>query len=843
MFFKVVSINYKKSIQKAVTTFMSFNSFQVDSSTRMGIFTKNMHSYYTKILLDICDHIDGLSLAEAKKINLMVQSFVAYITGYLQVDSPTAFPENGFFPQRGYARGRGNQEAFLNFLNNAGFRFNGEKFKPGIIYINRKFIDNFQNKISIDARNTTNIDKHVKEQIKDFLSNQQDISGNDFFVELIFSNDKEIAQTQKKVAMNALSQYLKGFQVKDYNLLAFEYGKNSGLLTLEPLMVRGHFDKLKDLLSRHGAILDARVLADSVMREVVLTEELKGITHSQFNSAAKFFNTKQGRIHDETEAIQKLLTDYSSEDISALDDVQFVKHLTSALVKQVLSDVRNNQDEMSELQKEFVVGILKRISEMLKEERTIQKASTDVKQERLKYLLIAEELAILHAVFDNKKSLEQYLAEDSILDVPGLRRNSFVYNSGMSALSEIMQEVKSTVSKNISVTIDENIYYEMPDMFRDIFGSEQTIEKFAYNNGLYGDVAFFDLHPNNPNSVLIKSVTTQKIIDDLSGVDFEKREKALILIIDVSTHGMYDGEVLELLNAPSVSKLVSDNKLVVVTLQSLAKFGSLGTDKFNGAIINVYDSGQNKITDTMQQRMSVNNVVRGSIADRYFYMLFSLGSTIHNEFVKRARANAILLYSKLREKNEEKELKFLQENQDPKLIYVSLKYMPYFDSYMKDGVVSETAKKSLFYKISVYLSRARQHGLLINTRSGFGFIESAVSCCGDSLRLMVGAGESEESLKQYVELLLETEEILNESAEILAGKKSMYEVLSEDRFESFYENLGKSHARMKEILVSNNLDSLKHFIKKVERSNNSNDIKQKVLLYLELYRIWLEEQK
>lgn len=842
MLFKVVSLDYLKSIKKAVTTFLSFES------QKMGPITRDMYDYYKQLMLQTYVHSQGLSFEETCKISAMVESFLAQITGYLQVNAPIAFPENGFFPQRGYSRGRENQEALLSFLNSSGLRFEGNKLAADTIFINRKFVDNFHNRIVIEMgdSNDEKLGLSIKQAIKDLLKSSKDVSGSNFFVELVFSKDKEIAKKQKAIANDVLLKYLKGFQVKDYNLLIFEYGQSCGLLTMEPLIIRGEFGNLKSLLSRHGAILDARVLANNLMRKVEPATP-ESLTHEQLKGAAEYFNVKKRATNNAIESLEKLLENFSKKSVRSLDEVEFVRHLSSGMVKEALTDIKNTYNELNDVQKEFVSGVLRRLENILTNHNNIDQSSTRIKQERFKYLLIAEELAILHAVFDTKQSAEQYLKEDSILDIPGLRRNSFIYNSGMSALSEMMQELKPKLVRNISAVVDENVYYEMPEMFKDIFGKEQVIEKFADHNGFYGDIAFFDMHPNNPNSVLIKNVTVQKIIDDLSGIDFSLRDTKLNLVIDVSTHGMYDGEALELLNSPLILKLILENKLIVVTLQSLAKFGSLGTDKFNGAIINVYDSGKSEISDNLQKRTASTNVVRGSIADRYFKMLFSLGPNVHAEFVSRARVNANLLYKMLREINKilygERELKFLQENQDPKLIYISLKYAPYFPQYMKGGIISDKVQKGLLYAISVYLSRVRNNELLVNTRSGFGFIESAVSCCGESLRFMLGAGESKESLVQYAEILLGVEQILNDNIDIISrDKKALDEFLSGDCLMLFQDKESK-YTSVSALFESGNSNDAREFIRLVEKSNYQNSVKQRDILYLELQRIYYGELK
>lgn len=838
MFFKMVSLNFKNIIQETVSSFMSFDS------QKMGVITRNMYDFYKQIMFQMYLRLDSANTSELTEMVNLSQALLTQIPSYLQVSSPIAFPENGFFPQRGYSRGRENQEAFLSFLDNARFRLNEQEIDTETIFVNRRFTDNFQNGIKLDISELGEEDAsiNIKDSVKRLFRNTSLEKRNGYFIEFIFSKDKELAIKQKKHAVDILTKYLKGFQFKNYDLFAFEYGELCGLKTFNPLLSRGEFEHLKSLLSRHGAVLDVHAMAQTFMREAK-PERPAVITSEQLRGAAEFYANLHNTQLDKSLDSLEQQCDVSSNDIKSLDEVQFVRHLYSSLINQIISEIRSQSSGMSEFKKEVAVGILKRIEGVLEDSNNLTRASTKIKQERLKYLLIAEELAIFHAVFNSEKTLEGYLAKDEFLNVQGIRRTPFVYNSGMSALSEIIHTLKPRISTHNSAIIDNNVYYEMPDMIQDLFGEEPARGDFSSSNGFNGDMAFFDLHPNNPNSVLIKNVPVQKIVDDISQIDFGSRTTPFSLVIDVSTHGMYDGEVMGLLKTPVIEKLIKENKLVVVTLQSLAKFGSMGTDKFNGAVVNVYDSGDDEFVKRFEQKTKNSNIVRGSVADRYFNMLFSLGADVHAEFVSRARSNASLLYKMVREINSilygDRPLKFLQENQDPELIYVSLKYAPYFTPYMKEGVVSERTQKSLFYHLSVYLSRAKNKELLVNTRSGFGFVESAVSCCGESLRFMLGAGESGDSLIKYADMLLTVEKTLNDNISVLVDKnKKIEEFLSGECIKNFQGTMLNKYSSIEEMFKHGDESEVLSFIKLTEKATYDNGVKQKDILFLELQRLY-----
>lgn len=783
MQFKIVSIESSIRNQIAGLAELFFVLEQLKGSESNPIL-----DYKPSIIQNLIGLENLNNLQEMENSLNTFQNFLEQFLLYLQVNAPHALNDTGFMPQNGYSRGRLYQNGFRTLLKSL------HDFRPNLlsrnlnldsshIPVHNNFVNlPFIKKIKIESNFE---DKDIISVVNDIIINN---TQNDFpvFIQLDFPVGYDVQR---------LSEFIKG-KISNNNKLAFivftldkEDEKFSVINVIHKQECKNK--DLQTLLSRHGSSADLYLLSNWLMERA----KERGV----WTSAYRYFNketpTTENTLDEGREYFSQIkeLTKNSQQTVN-LVGLKADKFM-SVIIKKCLYNWFTLIDEAKLTTTElfFLKPALIRLQNYLLK---LDSNELSDKESREQYLLSMEEIVLLVAITQPKISLKEQVPHVFNPNDNLNLQNPIFFSSGMNALSQLFTVLKNEYGKDFSLVVDRSIYYEIPQMSRDIIGRnvatlsvddliQITTGKTVFaNEGAWGqkdvfvknDTLMLDLHPNYPEAEVLNNTSVKDIVKLISSNEKEilNRDKPFTLIIDTSTHNQWDGEMKKLLNNACLKHLIAKNKLRILSFQSLAKYASLGSDKFHGAIITAYHNSQDRsfINEVSKDISGWTN----KNPEKWFSILFKDNQEIQNEFIRRVRSNAKFFISATKNHN----YFFVRENRDVEPTFVLLDFKKHLKSYEDSSLfISADDYRSLHYAICNYLVRTKIDSSFIQHRSGFGFFESSISDCGETLRLMLGAMETKETLKGLTKLLKRLSDLLVLNEKIINGKESLSKVLDE----------------------------------------------------------------
>lgn len=350
----------------------------------------------------------------------------------------------------------------------------------------------------------------------------------------------------------------------------------------------------------------------------------------------------------------------------------------------------------------------------------------------------------------------------------GIQKHSFTTTSGMSSLGSIANTLADTLyqGKKPNTIFLQGCYYEifenggLKDILRGKVNllsengvSVDELLDTTHNTFLKEcDILFCDLHPN---FVTLPSVRTTPV-NELLGIALNGRNpnKPFTLVLDVATTLFFHEEVSKLINDAKIARAIQDGCLVIATAASLAKFPSIGLDKYTGGVIQVYAANKPQFESFISSFIA--RTEKDPFSDealKFFYLLLSRCSDEILTYFESIRKNTNYVYDMLADKGlvdgrEDIALR-IGRRENREIMMLGIQFDGIIDKIKADEESTEVlALLMQYYIFTMYAARR----LPIAMRASFGFPTTTIVEASTAVRMAVGL-EDQDMLNEYVEIL------------------------------------------------------------------------------------------
>ena len=796
VFHKVISLlkNEILQAQKGLAAlYKCISSFKLGSADTYDQ-SRDMQSHVLQELTFLHDYAKKNPLFSLK----LGMNIAATALRYLRHGSAGATAQKGLLGATGYLRGVLSQEFFRRSLKYLGLenlqgKYGIHPVRPDVLKGLRKVqpLNIEWEEINIGKRDYEKTQK--KERLKSLASSIKKDNSEPIYLNLNIANhDIHDCPKEDLEKIHLFIEKLKEF---------FEHTEKPNIFLLHQIKINNQdFSFVRDMggkagkqkalvqafLSSHGAIqlnnIDQWVLDSSIKQserdpqpipadnQVLAAKYWKEVADSEFIKSGKVFS--------------KELTEAIKEQPQPQTNTEFMRAAALKMLSGLGKVIQENYETLSITQKVFISERLKKIENLMARKNGMLDAlasSTEIKD---KYVFLVEEVLFVLNILDitslslrdllNKKAItEQYPGQaDETARNAKVKQYGYLAGSGLHAISEVFKLVKKDNTEG-KVYHTPNIYFEIHRVLDDIFGMEKY-GSMEFSPGIQSirpsdepvSAVFCDFHPNNANALKIDSLDKDSLLSWMSAnMNKYSDDKPFTLILDTSTQHLYDAEVKEFLENENIKSWVKSGKLRIVVIQSLQKFASINTDKFpSSAILLIAGKKDDPFIEGLK-KAEQDSVPE--IADQFLGFLFREMPGFPEELRNRSVANSRELYDLLKKKN----TSVVAENKDPGSSYISLQFNEELKHLLKGKKEYETLPlhiiEFLHKGVIQYLrNSAEEEGYILTTRTGFGFFESSVSDCRNSIRFIFGSMEDEKSLKHYSERITFVEKLLKNKGKL-----------------------------------------------------------------------------
>jgi hypothetical protein len=310
----------------------------------------------------------------------------------------------------------------------------------------------------------------------------------------------------------------------------------------------------------------------------------------------------------------------------------------------------------------------------------------------------------------------------------------------------ILQRAEFKEKPLIIACISQN-YFETIDLLEKMASQNPTGKKQILSQKVHSlasiegtpAILIADIHPNNAAKEVLFQNDVVHWIKKFLG---DNPSQTLLLILDLTLNDLSDTDLQ--LTFKLLIPFITQGRLEIFGIQSLAKLVQLGADNFSGGLCLYLGDLQSPekhpfFPDLLPQK------------EAYFSLLIGEFQQIRNDYFGLIRKNTAWMYETLT-----KQLSTIKErvaqvtlNGDENTVYVAINFKPFLNTLNLNSREEET----LVNKFKKWmLEIAEKNSLPLTARQSFGFALSNMNNVVDSIRFSIGI-ENRALLEQYAALI------------------------------------------------------------------------------------------